>query len=67
MSDFRELEGKRESRQLQRRSWNDRDEFYGPKHPLKAKYRGLNSEATKLFLKNRYDYSFFDQYATKEM
>ena len=46
--------------------WNERDEFFGPKHPLKVKYRDLNSEATRLFLKQRNEDIFYDQFSRKE-
>ena len=47
--------------------WNEQDEFFGPKHPLKAKYRELNTEATKLFIKQREDTLFFDKFSRKDV
>ena len=67
LHDFAELESLRRLKQTQVRSWNERDEFYGPNHPLKTKYREMNSDATKLFLKMRQDSHFFDQYSRKEV
>jgi len=43
-------ESRLESLKQQKRYWSDKDEYFGPKHPLKTKYRNLNSQAIKLFL-----------------
>ena len=66
LHDYAELEHNRHRKQTQIRSWNERDEFYS-NHPIKVKYREMNSDATKLFLKMRQDSHFFDQYSRKEV
>ena len=65
LHDATDLENTRLRKQAEITSWNERDEFYGPNHPLKTKYREMNSDATKLFLKMRTDAHFFDQYSSK--
>ena len=55
------------NRKRKNRYWSERDEHFGPGHPLKAKYRKLNSQATRLFIKSRMDNLFFDQYQKQEI
>jgi len=46
LHDHEDLEELQRRKREQRRYWNETDDFFGPKHPLKKKYRLLNSQAT---------------------
>ena len=64
---LRNRRNKRRTTREQKREPNERDKFYGPDHPIKVKYRDMNCEATKLFIKSRKDAYFFDQFSQPEV
>lgn len=64
--DFNEVSFKKAKTQS-KRYWNEVDEYFGPTHPLKSKYRDLNSQATQLIIQQQQENSFYNQFANKEM
>ena len=60
INDYNEEMYREKSKNRRKKYENERDEFYGPKHPMKTKYRELNHEATKLFFKSREENLFYN-------
>ena len=43
------------------------DEFYGPNHPLKTRWRELNKECTRLFISQEKESHFFDAFQKQDL